>query len=197
VFKRDHIRSLTVYFGYGEERPFFVEKNPALLMSRLRHNVTFFYLNYMILTGILFCLTIITSPVTVVGVGLLGLLWMWFIRASSTGTLIVGGESVRLLAGLRVCLFKVLSISNLLLLVVSAIQIPQKPASLGMGIFSAVFLFWLFQSVFWWTMFSGGFLISVHAFLRDSSMHKDLDDAVPMEGDLHLGEDDSFIGNQV
>jgi hypothetical protein len=89
------------------------------------------------------------------------------------------------------------SISNLLLLLVSAIQIPQKPATAGMGIISVLFLFWLFQSVFWWTLFSGGFLVAIHAFLRDSSMHKDMDDAVPMEGDLHLDEDESFLNNQV
>lgn len=45
-------------------------------------------------------------------------------------------------------------------------------------------------------MTSSGFLILVHAFLRDASMHKDLQDAVAMEGDLHFGgEDASFLNN--
>jgi hypothetical protein len=192
----DQIRPFSVYFGFGEERPFFVEKNPALRNSRLRHNMTFFSLNYLIQTGILFCLTIIMSPFTVVAVGLLGLLWVWFIRASSTGTLTVGGESL-CFAGLCVCVSIRRSVSNLLLLV-SAIHIPQKTASAGMGVLSVLFLLWLFQSVFWWTLLSGGFLVAIHAFLRDSSAtNKKMDDAVPMEGDVHMSEDDSFLNNQV
>lgn len=94
VFKREHIRSISVYFGIGEERPFYIEKNPALLMERLRHNLTFFYLNYFLLTAILFCLTTLLSPSTIVGAGLLALAWMWLVRASSSGSLSLGGEWV-------------------------------------------------------------------------------------------------------
>jgi len=54
--------------------------------------MTFFYLNYCILTMCLFCLTIILSPTTIVGMGILGLVWMWFIRASSSGTVVVGSK---------------------------------------------------------------------------------------------------------
>lgn len=37
--------------------------------------------------------------------------------------------------------------------------------------------------------------MAVHAFFRDASMHKDMEDAVAMEGDLHLmgGEDAAFL----
>lgn len=91
IFKREHIRSLTVYFGIGEERPFYVEKTPSLLVERLRHNLTFFYLNYIILTGILFCLTLLISPSAIIGMGLLALAWMWVVRASQTGSLVVAG----------------------------------------------------------------------------------------------------------
>jgi len=75
------------------------------------------------------------------------------------------------------------------------INIPQKTATLAMGVISIFVLLYLLSSIFWWTLFSSGFLIAVHAFLRDASMHKDMDDMVAMEGDLHLGEgeDDAFL----
>jgi hypothetical protein len=91
LFNRDHLRGIGVYFGIGEERPFYVEKTPSLLMSRLRHNVTFFYLNYMLLTAVLFCLTLLISPSAIIGIGLLALAWMFVIRASSTGSLQIAG----------------------------------------------------------------------------------------------------------
>lgn len=163
IFNREHIRSLTVFFGIGEERPFYVEKGPALLMERLRHNATFFYLNYLIITGLFFVLTLLISPSAIIGMGLLGLAWMWVIRASQSGSL------------------KIASIS-----------IPQKTATIFMAAVSVFVLIWLLSSIFWWTLFSSGFLVAVHAFLRDASMHKDLDDAVAMEGDFD-GEVSSFL----
>ena len=90
IFKREHIRSVSVFFGIGEERAFYVEKAPSLLVERLRHNLTFFYLNYMMLTGLLFCLSIVTNFKTIVGLAILGLVWMWFVRASASGTLELG-----------------------------------------------------------------------------------------------------------
>lgn len=62
-----------------------------------------------------------------------------------------------------------------------------------MGGLSVFILMYLLSSIFWWTIFSSGFLIAVHAVLRDASMHKDLDDAMAMEGDFHLGEESSFL----
>lgn len=93
VFKRDHIRSVSVYFGIGEDRPFYIEKTPSLLLERLRHNFTFFYLNYLLLTGVLFCLTLLISPSAIIGMGILALAWMWVIRASQSGTLSISGKN--------------------------------------------------------------------------------------------------------
>jgi hypothetical protein len=97
VLKREHLRSLTVYFGIGEERPFYLEKNPSLLIERLRHNITFFYLNYMIVTGILFCLTLLVHPSAIIGMGLLAMAWMWVARASQSGSLSISGKFVECL----------------------------------------------------------------------------------------------------
>ena len=92
MFKKEHFRGPSVFFGIGEERPFYVEKTPSLLAERLRHNVTFFYLNYMVATGILFCLTLLVSPSAIIGIALLAGAWMWLIRASQEGTLRIASK---------------------------------------------------------------------------------------------------------
>ena len=77
----------------------------------------------------------------------------------------------------------------------TAIAIPQKTAVLAMAGVSLFALMYLLSNIFWWTMFSSGFLVAIHAFLRDASMHKDLDDAMAMEGDFNPGEESSFLGS--
>ena len=87
MFKKEHFRGPAVFFGIGEERGFYVEKTPSLLVERLRHNVTFFYLNYLTIAAILFFLTLLVSPSAIIGLGLLVMVWVWLIRASQEGTL--------------------------------------------------------------------------------------------------------------
>ena len=91
-FKREHLRTPTVFFGIGEERPFYLEKNPTLLMPRLRHNVEFFYLNYSILTAILFVLTVVVSPSAIIGIGLLIFAWLSVLKSTQDGSMKVKGE---------------------------------------------------------------------------------------------------------
>lgn len=170
MFNRQHLRSVSVVFGIGEERPFYVEKAPALLMERLRHNFSFFYLNYMSLTAVLFALTLLISPTAIIGIGLLGFAWMYMIRSSTNGHIKIG-----------------------------AIDIQQKHATIGMSIVSVFVLFYLLRQVFWWTFFASGFLIMAHAVSRDASLHKDAEDQVDMQGDLTMipsgasGEDAAFL----
>jgi hypothetical protein len=92
LFSREQLRSVTVYFGIGEERPFYVEKTPSLLVERLRHNFTFFYLNYMLLTAVFFCLTLFISPTAIIGMAILAAGWMWVIKMSSSGSLNLAGR---------------------------------------------------------------------------------------------------------
>merc|ERR1712176_662243 len=89
--KREHIRSLQVFFGIGEERPFYFEKTPSLLTERLRHNFTFFYLNYIIISVIIFMLSTITNIMVLLGMVLLGAAWMALLRATEGGALTVSG----------------------------------------------------------------------------------------------------------
>jgi PRA1 family protein len=96
MFKREHLRGITVFFGIGEERPYYVEKTPSLLAERLRHNMTFFYLNYLAIASLLFCLTLFTSIRALLGIAVLALCWMWVIRSSQDGSLRVASTFVRL-----------------------------------------------------------------------------------------------------
>jgi hypothetical protein len=84
---------------------------------------------------------------------------------------------------------------NILSLVTTGVAIPQTTATIGMAILSVFVLLYLLSGIFWWALLSSGVLVAVHAFLRDASMHKDLDDAVDMHGDLNLGEDASFLNS--
>ena len=75
----------------------------------------------------------------------------------------------------------------------------QKQAYVGMSGISIIVLFYLLSHIFWWTMFTSGFLVGSHAALRDASMHKDEEDKVAMSGDLSLEEEEqsAFLGDEV
>jgi PRA1 family protein len=93
MFKKENLRGPSVFFGIGEERPYYVEKTPSLLAERLRHNFTFFYLNYLLVAAILFCLTLVVHVSTIIGLALLAGAWMWLIRATQDGNLRIGSKS--------------------------------------------------------------------------------------------------------
>jgi hypothetical protein len=166
LFNREHFRSPTIFFGIGEENAYFVEKTPSLLVSRLQHNVSFFYLNYAFITTLLFVLNTVTSPTTIIGMAMLGLAWMAVIRATSEGSLQLKG-----------------------------ISISQKHATAAMTVASALWLFYLLSHVFWWTLASSAFLVGTHATFRDASMHKDEEDKIEMVGDIAISgdEDAAFL----
>lgn len=163
LFNPAYLRSPKVFFGIGEERAFFFEKGPQLLMERLKHNVTYFYLNYFIITAVIFILTLLTSR-AVIGFVCLALAWASFFKATASGSLSIG-----------------------------RFEISQKNATMGMSVLSAFALFYLLSNVFWWTLSSSGFFVALHAFFRDASMHKDEEDQVEMSGDLSLEENASFL----
>ena len=80
----------------------------------------------------------------------------------------------------------------------TGITVTQKQAMLGMSVISAIVLIYLLSHIFWWTMFTSGFLVGSHAALRDASMHKDEEDKVDMVGDLTLDEEqDAFLADEV
>jgi hypothetical protein len=92
LFNRQKLRGVTVCFGIGEERPYYIEKSPALLIARVKHNCQFFFLNYMMLTSIIFCLTLLISPSAIIGIVILAALWMYVIRQTQDGSMQVYGK---------------------------------------------------------------------------------------------------------
>jgi len=170
IFNRDQLRPISVFFGIGEENAFYVEKTPSLVVSRINHNLAFFYMNYILLTAVLFILTLVISPGAIIGIGLLGVAWMSVIRATSEGSVQVSG-----------------------------ITITQKQASIAMAVLSGFVLVKVLSHVFWWTLGSSGCIVAAHAFMRDASMHKDEGDKIEMTGDVTFtdaGEDASFLNPQ-
>lgn len=169
LFKRERLRSISVCFGIGEERAFYVEKTPSLLIARVKHNVQFFFLNYLFLLAVLFGLTLFITPSAIIGIALLAGAWVYVIRASQSGTLKVGSFSIS-----------------------------QTQATVVMGGISAFTLIWILSGVFWWAFGSSGFLTVLHAGLRDASMHQDGEDQVTMVGEVEpvsqAGEQAAFLG---
>jgi len=168
MFNRDQLRSPTIFFGIGEEKPFYFERTPSLIVERFQHNVSFFYLNYLLLTAILFALTLLISPSALIGIAFLAVAWVSVIRVTKDGAFSFQGISVS-----------------------------QKHASLAMTIVSALVLFWLLKSIFWWTLGSSGLLVGAHSFFRDASMHKDEEDKMQMTGDIGPGSEAEFLNPAV
>jgi hypothetical protein len=84
---------MNVYFGVGEKKTLYLEKSPTLLLARLKHNASFFYLNYFMITAVLSCFALVlVAPSAIIGIGLLKFAWTYVIRRSSTGSLKLGGK---------------------------------------------------------------------------------------------------------
>jgi len=166
LFSRERLRSVSICFGIGEERPFYVEKTPSLLIARIKHNAQFFFLNYLVLLAVLFGLTLFVTPKVIIEIAVLSVAWVYVIKASQSGQLKIGSFSVS-----------------------------QTQATVVMGGISAVTLIFILSAVFWWALFSSGFLAALHAALRDASMHQDGEDQVAMMGEVPPGgEQTAFLG---
>jgi len=166
LFSRERLRSISVCFGIGEERPFYVEKTPSLLIARIKHNARFFYLNYLVLLAVLFGLTLFVTPSAILGIALLAAAWVYVVRTSQSGSLKLG-----------------------------SFTITQTQATIAMAIVTGFTLIWILSGVFWWALGSSGCLTVLHAALRDASMHQDGEDQVTMVGEVTpAGEQAAFLG---
>jgi hypothetical protein len=76
----------------------------------------------------------------------------------------------------------------------SGINITQTQATMGLVLVSGIALIWLLSGVFWYALFSSGFLVLLHAGLRDASMHQDGGDQMDMVGEVS-GESAAFLGD--
>jgi len=62
-------------------------------MERIKHNLQFFLFNYVLVTGILFALSVISSPSAIVGLLCLGGAWVGVVRMTSSGSVTIKGMS--------------------------------------------------------------------------------------------------------
>lgn len=76
MFSRDNLRSFSALLGTGEDNAFGCLLSPPLLVERLRHNFTYFYLNYMVLTAAFFCVCVFLKPTAWIGIGILAVAWV-------------------------------------------------------------------------------------------------------------------------
>ena len=78
-----------------------------------------------------------------------------------------------------------------------AFAVSQSQATIVMGVISSFVMIWILSGVFWWALFSSGFLTITHATFRDASMHQDGDDQVAMVGEVEPagGEQVAFLGD--
>ena len=144
-FRSDQLRSFSVFFGTGETQAFSLDCSPGVLCGRLRHNVLFFYLNYIGIMAVIFILTAlltIISPSTLFTIGVLAIGWLLVIRATKGGELTIKGFSIS-----------------------------RKTITLIMMIISGLTCFYLLADVFWMALAPAVCVSTIHAVMRDASEH--------------------------
>lgn len=145
IWDSDELRSLSMFFGIGESNTFSIAINPTILCPRLKNNLFFFYLNYILLTAIVFCvilLATVLNPTSLIMLGALGLGWFVVLQATSEGSATMG-----------------------------PIEVSRKVACGIMVIISLFVAFFLVKDIFFVTIGSGVCLSFVHALLRDATPH--------------------------
>ena len=131
-------RSPRLYLGLGESKPFYLETNFSLLIDRLSHNLKYFYLNYLFLTVVLFAMTLMISPSSLISIGILSAAWFYVIKITNDDALSIWGVTIK-----------------------------QSVAMGCMGVVTFFCLVYVLSSIFWWTACTSGFCIgkSFHSFL--------------------------------
>lgn len=146
ILDSDKLRSFSVFFGIGEDGAYSIALNPTVLCPRLKHNILFFYLNYILLAAVVFAITLLATmlnPMTLVILAVLAAAWFVVIRSTSEGSVKIIG-----------------------------ITISRKTASLIMMIVSGIVGFFMVKDIFFITLGSSAGLALIHAFFRDASNHR-------------------------
>mmetsp|Transcript_196 Transcript_196/g.257 ORF Transcript_196/g.257 Transcript_196/m.257 type:complete len:210 (-) Transcript_196:126-755(-) len=143
----DKLRSFSQFFGIGEEKAFSFAC--ASLFSRLKHNLFFFYLNYILLTALIFVITLLAAmlnPTTLLTLVCLAVGWFAVIRFTAEGeegTPVAGGCSIT-----------------------------RKQASFAMMVISGIVLFFLAKPIFLGSITASAVFSLIHAIFRDAEEHK-------------------------
>lgn len=139
ILNPKYVRKPKEFFGIGEERPFFFEKERALVYERAGKNFRYFYLNYVLLAILLFCVSLVFGSGVIIHVIALAVAWAIVIKATEKGSFQYKGFSVT-----------------------------QKEATTVMAIISFFVLLAILKDAFWGALGTSSFLICVHAILRNS-----------------------------
>jgi hypothetical protein len=163
ILDSDKLRSFQVFFGIGESDAFSFSLNPAIVCPKLKNNLIYFYLNYLLLSAVIFLLStlaMLMSPQTLIVVISLMVAWFLLIRATRGGSMKIFG----------LC------------------EISRKSASFVLMIVSGVVAFFLMQDIFYVTLGSGSIFALMHAWTRNSSQYlfeQEESNALEMTGDMN------------
>ena len=110
--------------------------SPLTCLGRVRANLAYYYMQYLILTAIVFGITLLFSPSALLEVGIMAAVWV------------------------------------VVVLMVKDRGDTFKTITLGItGLVSAIVIFWLLESVFWWAFGVSAILILAHATYQDPTKH--------------------------
>ena len=150
-----HFRPLTSCLGIGEQRPYYLETVPTLAIDRLRTNLRHYYLNYTALAAVLFALTLLVSPTSIISLAILAAAWAYALK-------VTGDEGV----------------------LVAGFLVTRKIAGAVMTVVTFFALLYVLSSIFWYSLTISGVCILSHSGLRDSTMVGGVEDGGEMDGDL-------------
>lgn len=147
IFDNDKLRSFSAFFGIGEEGNFTFTADPATLCTRLKTNVLFFYLNYILMAAVILVITLfatIITPTKLITAALLICAWVIVLKATSSGE------------------FSAFD---------GKLSISRKVATTITMVVTGIVLFFLVKGVLYITFGSSLFLAFFHATLRDATRY--------------------------
>ena len=145
ILDSDKLRSFSDFFGFREQGAFNVALNPAVLCPRIKDNIVFFYLNYILLAAVIFLITLLATminPQTIVMFICLAAAWFVVMRATA--------EDKKF----------------------GPITITRKNATFLMMIITGIVAFFVVKDIFFITLGSGSAFSLIHAIFRNGTKEK-------------------------
>jgi hypothetical protein len=97
ILDSDKLRSFSLFFGIGEGSGFSPTINPTILCPRLKKNILFFYLNYILLAAVVVVITLFATminPKTIIMLAILLVALMFVIQSTAGGGLEIRGGAM-------------------------------------------------------------------------------------------------------
>lgn len=145
ILDSDKLRSFSDFFGFGEQGAFNVVLNPTVLCPRIKDNIVFFYLNYILLAAVIFLITLLATMINPSTIAMfICLAVAWFIVMKATA------EDKKF----------------------GPITITRKNATFLMMIISGIVAFFVVKDIFFITLGSGSAFSLIHAIFRNGTKEK-------------------------